>query len=167
MVQSLSFDAGMEQVSKEVTILVVEDNPDHVGLIEAVISRDLGGARVRVTLLCEGAYTYLRGSWSSYEDDAEDNPVPDLIVLDLWLPDGTGFDLLRWIAERKRFEHIPVIMFTASRDPEHARLAGELGVCRYLQKPTHYGNLVSAIKEELQAARELKASASRISSAAR
>ncbi len=158
----------MEQVSINATILVVEDNPDHVRLIEAVISRGLRGARVRVALLCEGAYSYLRGGWSAYEeDDAAINPVPDLIVLDVWLPDGTGFDLLRWIAERKRFEHIPVIMFTASRDPEHARLAGQLGVRRYLQKPTHYGNLVSAIKEELQAALELRASGTRSSSVAR
>lgn len=90
-----------------------------------------------------------------------------MIVLDVWLPDGTSFDLFRWIAGHKRFEHIPVIMFTASKDPEHAPLAGELGVCRYLQKPTHYGNLVSAIKEELQAARAFKASGSRRSSVAR
>ena len=157
----------MEQVSIDATILVVEDNPDHVGLIQAVISRDLAGANVRVALLCEGAYSYLRGGWSAYEDDAATNPLPDLIVLDVWLPDGTGFDLLRWIAERKRFEHIPVIMFTASRDPEHARLAGQLGVRRYLQKPTHYGKLVSAIKEELEAALELKASGTRSSSVAR
>ncbi len=140
-------------MSAEPTILIVEDNPDHVGLIEAVISRDLTGAQVRVALLCEGAYSYLRGSWSEYEDDGAPNPVPDLIVLDVWLPDGTGFDLLRWIAARERFDHIPVIMFTASRDPEHARLAKELGVCRYLQKPMDYGELVSAIKEELEAAR--------------
>ena len=158
---------GCKQVPTKATILIVEDNPDHVGLIEAVISRELTEARVRVALLCEGAYTYLRGSWSTYEDDSADNPAPDLIVLDVWLPDGTGFDLLRWIAVRKRFDHIPVIMFTASRDPEHARLAKELGVRRYLQKPTHYGNLVSAIKEELEAARAHPASDSGRRSVAR
>jgi DNA-binding response OmpR family regulator len=149
------------------TILVVEDNPDHVGLIEALISRGLRGARVRVALLCEGARRYLRGEWAAYEDNEPNNPVPDLILLDVEMPDGTGFDLLRWISERERFSHIPVIMFTASTDPEHARLARKFGVCRYLQKPQHYGDLVRVIKQELEAAGVLGTSSPRTSSIAR
>lgn len=112
------------------TILVVEDNPDHVGLIEAVISRGLKGARVKVALLCEGARSCLRGDWAAYDDDGQNNPLPDLIVMDLWLPDGTGFELLEWIAGRAWLKDIPVIMFTASMKPEHARQAKELGVQR-------------------------------------
>ena len=134
---------------KGTTILVVEDNPDHVGLIEAVISRGLKGAQVKVALLCEGARTYLRGDWSEYDDDAQHNPLPDLIVLDLWLPDGTGLELLEWISGRAWLKDIPVIMFTASTKPEHALQAKELGVHRYLQKPAHFGSLVAAIKEGL------------------
>ncbi len=122
--------AGMKKVFTDTTVLVVEDNPDHIGLIEAVISRGLRGARIRVALLCEGARSYLRGEWPHYEDDGPNNPLPDLIVLDLWLPDGNGFELLRWIAERERLKHIPVVMFTASADPDHALLAKELGVRR-------------------------------------
>jgi DNA-binding response OmpR family regulator len=140
------------------TILVVEDNPDHVGLIEAVISRGLRGAQVRVALLCEGARRYLRGGWTEYDDDQQENALPDLIVLDLWLPDGNGFELLEWIAECPWLTDIPVIMFTASRKAEHARRAEELGVQRYLQKPAHFGSLVTAIKEELHSADMRRAS---------
>lgn len=152
-------------MSADTTILVVEDNPDHVGLIEAAISRGLRGARVRVALLCEGARSYLRGNWSAYDDDGQDNPLPDLIVLDLWLPDGTGFELLEWIAGREWLKDIPVIMFTASKKPEHAQLAKNLGVKRYLQKPAHFGSLVTAIKEELQAVDARNSSDSRNRSA--
>ena len=141
----------MKKVFTDTTILIVEDNPDHVGLIEAVISRGLRGARIRVALLCEGARSYLRGEWPEYEDDSPNNPLPDVIVMDLWLPDGSGFELLRWIADREMLEDIPVIVFTASTDEEHAELAKELGVRRYLQKPAQFGKLVAAIKEELQA----------------
>jgi DNA-binding response OmpR family regulator len=139
----------MEKVSTTTTILVVEDNPDHVGLIEAVISRGLRGARVQVALRGQGARRHLRGEWSAYEDDGRNNPIPDLIVLDLSLPDGSGFDVLRWIARRERLKDIPVIVFSASTDPEHARLAEEYGVRRFLQKPAEFGDLVAAIKEEL------------------
>ena len=143
---------GLRTVFKDRTILVVEDNPDHVALIEAVISRSLRGAQVRVALLCEGARRYLRGDWGAYDDDQQNNPLPDLIVLDLWLPDGTGFELLEWIAGSDWLSDIPVIMFTASKSEEHARMAKELGVQRYLRKPANFGSLVAAIKEELQAA---------------
>ncbi len=148
-------------MSTNTTILVVEDNPDHVGLIEAVISRGLRGARVQVALRGQGARRHLRGEWSAYEDDGRNNPVPDLIVLDLSLPDGSGFDVLRWMARRKRLKDIPVIVFTASTDPEHARLAEEYGVRRYLQKPAQFGVLVAAIKEELAGADGHDASGSR------
>ena len=134
----------------DTTILVIEDNPDHVGLIEAVISRSLSGARVQVALRGQGARRHLRGEWSAYEDDGRNNPVPDLIVLDLSLPDGSGFDVLRWISRRDALKNIPVIVFTASTDPKHARMAEEFGVRQYLQKPTDLADLVVTIKEELQ-----------------
>ena len=136
-------------MSTNTTILVVEDNPDHVGLIEAIISSGLEGARVQVALRGQGARRHLGGEWSAYEDDGRNNPVPDLIILDLSLPDGSGFDVLRWIARRERLKDIPVIVFTASTDPEHARLAEEYGVRRFLQKPAEFGDLVAAIREEL------------------
>lgn len=155
----------MKKVFTDTTILVVEDNPDHVGLIKAVISRGLKGASIRVALLCEGARSYLRGEWSAYEEDTPQNPLPDLIVLDLWLPDGNGFELLRWIAEREWLKDIPVIIFTGSTDPAHARAAEELGVRRYLQKPADFGTLVTVIKEELEAQKARNASGSRNRSA--
>ncbi len=159
--------AGMKKVFTDTTVLVVEDNPDHIGLIEAVISRGLRGARIRVALLCEGARSYLRGEWPEYEDDGPNNPLPDLIVLDMWLPDGSGFDLLKWIARRASLRNIPVVMFSASEDPDDAQLAKDLGVSRYLQKPAQFGKLVAVIKEELQAVDERNASGSMSGSAVR
>lgn len=151
----------------DTTVLVVEDNPDHIGLIEAVISRGLSGARIRVALLCEGARSYLRGEWPEYEDDSANNPLPDVIVLDLWLPDGSGFELLEWIADREMLQDIPVIVFTASTNPEYEKQAKELGVRRYLQKPAEFGKLVEAIKEELKANNAPKASGPTSSSTTR
>lgn len=157
---------GRTKVYTDTTVLVVEDNPDHAGLIEAVISRGLRGARIRVALLCEGARSYLRGEWPDYEDDSPNNPLPDVIVLDLWLPDGSGFELLAWMADREMLVDIPVIVFTASTNPADAEHAKDLGVRRYLQKPAHFGKLVKAIKEELKANDTREASGSTSASSA-
>ena len=53
------------------TILVVEDNPDHVAMIEAVFARGLEHARIHVAFRGQGAKRYLRGQWVAYEDDVE------------------------------------------------------------------------------------------------
>lgn len=58
--------------------------------------------------------------------------VPDLILLDVNLPDGEGFDFCRWVKERKE---VPVIFLTA-RDLEEDALAGyDLGAEDYVTKP--------------------------------
>ena len=83
------------------------------------------------------------------EDDEEYCPLPTIMVLDLWLPDMTGLDILEWMRDQEQLREIPVIMFTASTNPEHARRALALGVRRCLQKPAHFGDLVEAVRQEV------------------
>ena len=71
-------------------------------------------------------------------------------MLDLELPDITGFEILEWMAESKWLAKIPVIVFTGSEDPEHEQRAYALGVRRYLRKVDDYGALVDAAKQELR-----------------
>ena len=132
------------------TILVVEDNPEHVALIEAVFARGLRQAEVHVTFRGDGAKRYLRGKWMAFEDDVDYYPLPTLVVLDIWLPDSKGLDILEWMSEREWLAEIPVIVFTASSNPDHFRRAYELGARRCLSKPTEFGELVDVVKAELQ-----------------
>ena len=79
-----------------------------------------------------------------------DTTPPSLVVLDLGLPNMNGIEILEWMAEWDWLVKIPVIVFTASEDPEHERSAYALGVRRYMRKPEVYGALVEAVKEELR-----------------
>ena len=81
--------------------------------------------------------------------DWERCPSPSLIVLDLGLPDITGFEILEWMAEWEWLAKIPVIVLTASEDPEHEQRAYALGARRYLRKPHDYGVLVDTVRGEL------------------
>ena len=128
-------------------ILIVEDDPDQAALIRAAFKTNL--AQSRTHLLSNGweARAYLNRE--SPHHDWDRYPAPSLIILDLGLPDVTGLEILEWMAERDRLAKIPVIVFTASEDPEQEQRAYALGVRRYLRKPDDYGKLVAVAREEL------------------
>ncbi len=135
-------------------ILIVEDNPDDSELIQAMFKKSLAHARTHLVLSGWEARAYL--ARESPHHDWERCPAPSLIVLDLGLPDITGFEILEWMAEWEWLAKIPVIVFTGSEDPDHERRAYALGVRRYLRKPNDYGALVEAVKEELGQGTEMQ-----------
>ncbi len=119
--------------------------------MQAVLETSLTQAKTHRVVSGWEARSYLTGE-SPYEDRHR-YPLPSLIVLDLGLPDRTGFEggfeILAWLAQREGISSIPVIVFTASEDPAHARRAYTLGVRRFMQKVDNYGNLAKVVKEEL------------------
>ncbi len=140
-------DVGLMVPNDEPLILIVEDNPDQAALIQAAFKKSLAQSKTHLVFYGWEAQAYLHRQspyhdWSRY-------PAPSLIILDLGLPDITGFEVLEWMAESKWLVRIPVIVFTASEDPEHERRAYSLGVRRYMRKLDDYGALVDAVKEEL------------------
>ena len=134
---------------KQATIFVVEDKRSHAELIGAIFVTGLPDAQVNVAFSGEEARSYLL-----HEDP------PDLITLDLSLPDTDGLEILEWLRSDERFADIPVIIFTSSSDPAHERRAYSLGVRRYLPKPAHFGVLADAVKEVLGPSMEWELDAS-------
>ncbi len=132
-------------------ILIVEDDPDDAALIQAVFDVALAHAKTQLVVSGSEAQSYLAGG-SPY-GDRQLYPLPSLIVLDLGLPDSFGFEggfeVLAWLAAREGVSSIPVIVFTASDDPEHGPRAYALGARRFMRKVDDYGNLAEAVKEEL------------------
>ena len=131
----------------EPLILIVEDDPDQAALIQAAFKKSLAQSKTHFVFNGREAQAYLNRE--SPHHDWERYPRPSLIVLDLWLPDITGFEILEWMAEREWLAKIPVIVFTASEDPEHERRAYELGARRYMRKADNYGELAVAVRQEL------------------
>lgn len=69
--------------------------------------------------------------------------LPDLILLDLNLPDGSGFDLCKDISSKCS---IPIIILTAKNDVVDKVLGLELGADDYITKPFHIKEVLSRIK---------------------
>jgi len=110
-------------------VLVVED--------EAAISEPLAEHLAREGFDAEIADTLAAGS------EAFTRAAPDLILLDVMLPDGDGRDLCR---EIRRTSDVPIIMLTA-RGEEIDRIVGlELGADDYVVKPFSAGELVARMR---------------------
>lgn len=70
---------------------------------------------------------------------------PLVVVLDLRLPDSVDLGLLAEI--RKRYPHAPVVMMSAHGTSEDVKRAGELGACRFVEKPFDVTELVKLVGE--------------------
>ena len=118
-------------------ILLIED--------EESISEPLAAALEREGFSAEVASTAGDGL-----ESVEKRP-PDLVLLDVMLPDGDGRDVLRTIRATSR---IPVVMLTA-RGEETDRIVGlELGADDYVSKPFSSGELVARIRAVLRRSAE-------------
>lgn len=75
--------------------------------------------------------------------------VPDLIVLDLMMPDPDGFKVCRMLREYPRFTFTPVIIVTALDDTDSKVVAFGAGADDYLTKPFRVEDLIERVKELL------------------
>ncbi len=101
---------------------------------------------IRVTL--EGAGFIVTGAVTGQEGvDRAREELPDLVILDLNLPDLSGFEVLRHLRETTT---VPVIMVTVQASDDDRVLGLELGADDYLGKPFNHRELVSRIKAVLR-----------------
>lgn len=82
--------------------------------------------------------------------DAVATHRPDLVLMDVYLPDGSGLDVVRSLIERR--VHPDVIVITAARDVNTVRTAMQLGAVHYVVKPFGF----AALNERLSAYRHLR-----------
>ncbi len=83
----------------------------------------------------------------------DNRPLPDLVILDLMLPDIDGFELLRQMRSKKIFDTLPVVIVSALADPEQIRKGLSLGADRYVTKPGIIHNLAKTVMEVLRTGR--------------
>lgn len=127
------------------TLLVIEDARDEAILVGLAARRCHPGLLVRtVHDGFEGA-AYLSGV-APFEDRDED-PLPDLIILDLFMPEVDGFALLNWIRKKPDLAEIPVVVLTSSGRRDDETRARWLGAEVVYRKPTDLNELGDVVKE--------------------
>lgn len=72
---------------------------------------------------------------------------PDAVVLDVMMPDLSGYDVLRFIRKDPRLKHIPVILVSARSRPEDIQEGLNAGAEEYLTKPVAFADLRQAVQK--------------------
>jgi CheY-like chemotaxis protein len=132
---------GLEE---RTTILLAEDDPDDVFLIQAAFAEAGVPYRLAVVNNGEQAIQYLSGE-GPYADRTR-HPMPFLLLLDLKMPIRTGFEVLDWIRSRRELDRLLVVILTGSGLRTDVWKAEELGTNSYLVKSPDYKQLILFLK---------------------
>lgn len=120
-----------EETSTRIRILLAEDNPADVYLIRRALAENGVSCLLEVALDGNEALSLLQ-SEGKFQDAAR----PNLILLDLNLPQHDGMEILQHVRQDRQLADVPVIVFTSSDSPADRRSATHLGVTRFIRKPS-------------------------------
>ena len=124
--------------SRQGTLLYIEDNPVNVLLVEELI-------RMRPGLVLESASTGLSGVACAAA------LRPDLILIDIQLPDIDGFEVLRHLQQQAQTAHIACIALSANAMPADIARATAAGFSDYWTKPIDFGGFLAALDKRFPA----------------
>ena len=122
-------------------VLIVEDDRSQAMFAESV----LGGSGIQTHAVAKAADVL----------PALDAFRPELVLMDLHLPDMEGTSLTQRIRAHEQFAHIPIVFLTGDPDPELQYQALEVGADDFLSKPIRPRHLIAAVQSRVQRARAL------------
>ena len=119
-------------------ILVVDDEPDIRRLVQEILEDE--------------QYQVVTAQNAAAAREAYSDQNPDLVLLDIWMPDTDGISLLKeWSQAGK--PHAPVVMMSGHGTVDTAVEATRFGACDFIEKPLSIGKLLVTVERALQGAR--------------
>ena len=114
-------------------VLLIEDEPNIIEAVRFILSRD--GWRVD---------THSNGATAV---EAVRARRPDIVILDVMLPNRSGYDILRDLRADPATAALPVLMLTARGQAKDRELAERCGVDRFMVKPFSNAEVLSSVRE--------------------
>jgi DNA-binding response OmpR family regulator len=126
------------ETRQTLTVVYIEDDPEMINLVTLILSRR--------GFLVKGAQGGREGL------DLVNVEIPDLILLDLMMPDLDGWDLYQQLKANPKTREIPVIVITAKSQPIDRVLGLHIAkVDDYISKPFHPEDLLNSIEKVINA----------------
>jgi len=119
------------------TVLIIEDEEDAAELFAEMMR--ISGFRVLKTSKSAPAIAMMNAD------------KPDIVLLDIMMPEVSGLDILRQMRRDPNLANIPVIMVTAKSMPADIKNGMEAGASTYLTKPVGFQELKEAVERTLGA----------------
>ncbi|MCR9088531.1 MAG: response regulator [Rhodobacteraceae bacterium] len=113
-------------------VLLLEDEPNIIEAIRFILSRD----GWQVSCHSDGATAV----------DTVTRLEPDVVVLDVMLPNRNGFDILRDLRAQRATASLPVLMLTAKGQAKDRERAEDLGVSAFMTKPFANAEVIERLR---------------------
>ncbi|HKB56831.1 MAG TPA: response regulator [Lacunisphaera sp.] len=131
--------------NQAVEILLVEDNPQDLELIQRALRKAQVTSRIQVVRDGVEALECMFGEGQHAARRMED--TPKVILLDLKLPKLDGLEVLKRLKGDPRTKVIPVVMLTSSKEQRDVIESYHLGVNSYIVKPVNFEGFIAAVQE--------------------
>ncbi len=127
-------DPGTEKPPR---ILIVDDVPVNIAMVQALLKSE--------------GYELVSAESGAEALQSVEEQIPDLILLDIQMPDMDGYEVCKRLREEPETEGIPVIMFTATEHESEAKAKGlRTGANDYITKPVAKEELLARIETQLR-----------------
>ena len=127
-----------ESLIDNAKIMLVDDEPINTDVLQTYLEG-------------EGYSNFVTTSESVQAIDIMRREKPDVVLLDLMMPDVSGFDILTMMRNDKSLAYIPVVILTSSDDGETKLKALQLGAMDFLAKPVDASELALRLRNTLGA----------------
>lgn len=132
---SSSAGTRIDQAAKQ-TLLLVDDTPENLTVLGQIL---MPHYKVRVA-----------SSGSRALEIAQSDPRPDLILLDVMMPDLDGYEVIHQLKSVAQTRDIPVIFVTALSEAEDEAKGLQLGAADYITKPVRTAIVLARVKSQLE-----------------
>jgi DNA-binding response OmpR family regulator len=118
-------------------VLLIEDEPNIIEAIRFILSRD--GWRVECHSDGQNAMEAVR------------QKMPSVVILDVMLPNRSGYDILSDMRTDDTTKHLPVLMLTARGQTKDREMAERLGVSKFMTKPFSNAEVLQTMRDLVDA----------------